>query len=72
MDKIESIKRIPVIDQSIDKIKDYILKGDLKTGDFLPPEMELCKKIEIGRSSLRETQKTLEIQGFVKIKQGWK
>lgn len=67
---IDSIKRVSVIDQSIDKLKDFIMKGDLKTGDFLPPEMELCKQLGIGRSTLRETIKTLELQGFVRKKHG--
>ena len=30
MAKIDSIKRIPVIDQSIDVIKSYIMEGNLK------------------------------------------
>jgi len=70
MAKIDSIKRIPVIDQSIDVIKAYIMEGNLKAGDFLPPEMELCKQLGIGRSTLREGIKTLEIQGFVRKKHG--
>jgi len=70
MANIDSIKRIPVIDQSIDVIKSYIMEGNLKTGDFLPPEMELCKQLGIGRSTLREAIKILEIQGFVRKKHG--
>lgn len=70
MAKIDSIKRIPVIDQSIDVIKSYIMGGNLKAGDFLPPEMELCKQLGIGRSTLREAIKILEIQGFVRKKHG--
>ena len=68
--KIDSIKKIPVIEQSVNVIKDYILSGNLKTGDFLPPEMQLCKQLGFGRSTLREAIKILELQGFVQKKHG--
>jgi DNA-binding FadR family transcriptional regulator len=70
MNKIGSIKKIPLIDQSTELIKEYIMSGNLKAGDFLPPEMDLCKQLSIGRSTLREAIKTLELQGFVRKKHG--
>jgi GntR family transcriptional repressor for pyruvate dehydrogenase complex len=70
MNRISSIKRKPLIDQSIEELKKCIMEGDLQTGDFLPPEMELCKLLGIGRSTVREAIKSLELQGFVRKKHG--
>ena len=70
MDKIKSIKRESITERSTATLKDFIIKGRLKTGDFLPPELELSKRLGIGRTTLREAIKTLELQGFVKKKHG--
>ena len=70
MDNLNVVKRTPVIEQSIEILKAYIMEGNLKNGDFLPPEMELCKRLGIGRSTLREAIKILELQGFIRKKQG--
>ena len=70
MDNLNEVKKIPLIEQSIEILKAYIMEGNLKNGDFLPPEMELCKRLGIGRSTLREAIKTLELQGFIRKKQG--
>ncbi|MDB4297667.1 FadR family transcriptional regulator [Flavobacteriaceae bacterium] len=70
MEKITAIKRKPITEQSVEILKDFIMEGKLKSGDFLPPEMELCKQLGIGRSTLREAVKILELQGFVKKRHG--
>jgi GntR family transcriptional repressor for pyruvate dehydrogenase complex len=70
MEKLASIKKESMTEQSRQALKDFIINGSLKAGDFLPPEIELSKRLGIGRSTLREAVKTLELQGFVKKKQG--
>ncbi|MDB4297665.1 FadR family transcriptional regulator [Flavobacteriaceae bacterium] len=70
MAKLKTIKRKPITEQSVEILKDFIMDGKLKSGDFLPPEMELCKQLGIGRSTLREAVKILELQGFVKKRHG--
>jgi GntR family transcriptional repressor for pyruvate dehydrogenase complex len=70
MDNLDAVSRISAIEQSSEILKAYIMEGNLKIGNFLPPEMELCKRLGIGRSTLREAIKILELQGFIKKKQG--
>jgi len=70
MTQIKKIEKKTILEYSIESLRDLITNGSLKTGDFLPGEMELCKQLGVGRSTLREAIKTLEIQGFIKKKHG--
>ena len=54
------------------KIKDLISKGHLKPGDRLPPETEIARQFHVGRNTIREALRVLEISGFVKIQRGGK
>jgi GntR family transcriptional repressor for pyruvate dehydrogenase complex len=47
-----------------------IFEGGLKTGDALPPEAIMLKHYEVGRASLREALRLLEVQGLVHIRAG--
>jgi DNA-binding transcriptional MocR family regulator len=50
-----------VTDEAISKIKDMLIRGELKAGDRLPPEKELSERLGLSRSSLREAVKALEL-----------
>ena len=52
------------------KIKELIFTGALKPGDKLPSENQLAKKFKVGRQSVREALRLLEISGFITIQQG--
>jgi GntR family transcriptional repressor for pyruvate dehydrogenase complex len=47
-----------------------ISEGGLKAGDALPPEATMLKHYEVGRASLREALRMLEVQGLVHIRAG--
>src|SRR2546422_2612683 len=47
-----------------------IFEGGLKAGDALPPEASMLKQYEVGRASLREALRLLEVQGLVHIRAG--
>jgi GntR family transcriptional regulator, transcriptional repressor for pyruvate dehydrogenase complex len=49
-----------------------ISEGGLKKGDSLPPEAAMLKHYEVGRASLREALRLLEVQGLVHIRAGAK
>lgn len=66
-----TVKKQSVTEQAVDILNDYILSGDLKTGEFLPPEKKLCEQLGIGRSTLREAIKILESNGLVRKKHGY-
>jgi GntR family transcriptional regulator, transcriptional repressor for pyruvate dehydrogenase complex len=47
-----------------------IVERDLPTGAKLPSESHMLKTYEVGRASLREALRILEIQGLIQIKPG--
>jgi GntR family transcriptional regulator, transcriptional repressor for pyruvate dehydrogenase complex len=52
------------------KMVDHLVNGDWLEGDRIPPERELCQKLGVGRSSLREAMKALEIIGIIEMRVG--
>lgn len=46
-------------------IKRKIINGELQRGEKLPPERELAETLGVGRNSVREALRTLEIMGVV-------
>lgn len=54
----------------IDQIQKLIMSGELRSGDQLPPERQLCEMLSIGRPALREALRALEIIGLVETKHG--
>lgn len=56
--------------QVYDELKDYIVQNQLKPGDKLPTEMEMCTLLGVSRNVLREAIKSLEISGIVSSKPG--
>ncbi|HJC92198.1 MAG TPA: GntR family transcriptional regulator [Candidatus Mediterraneibacter excrementigallinarum] len=57
-----------VVDRIVKQITDKIICGDLKPGDKLPTEPELCQAFQVGRNSVREAIKILCAYGIVYIK----
>lgn len=68
--KFRSIRQSSVVDQIIDHFKHALINGELKTGQRLPSENELCKQFGVGRSAIREAMKILKALGVVTIQQG--
>ncbi|WP_120520250.1 FadR/GntR family transcriptional regulator [Arthrobacter celericrescens] len=59
-----------VTDEAIGKIKDMLIRGELKAGDRLPPEKELSESLGLSRSSLREAVKALELIRVLDVRRG--
>ncbi len=59
-----------VTDEAISKIKDMLIRGELKAGDRLPPEKELSERLGLSRSSLREAVKALELIRVLDVRRG--
>ena len=53
-----------------DKIKDYILTHNLRPGDSLPTEAELCELLGVSRSNVREAIRTLTTLNIVSVRHG--
>jgi GntR family transcriptional regulator, transcriptional repressor for pyruvate dehydrogenase complex len=53
-----------------DQIQQLILRGDLKTGDRLPTELELADALGVSRSVIRDAMRALSAKGLVAVRQG--
>jgi GntR family transcriptional repressor for pyruvate dehydrogenase complex len=60
----------PVPELILDEIARLITEGILKPGDRLPSESELAERFGVGRSSLREAMRALQLLGIVEVIQG--
>ncbi len=54
----------------LSRIEADLLSGDLKPGDHLPPERQLAADLGVGRSSVREALRVLEVLGLVRTGTG--
>lgn len=57
-----------MVDKIVENITNAIINGEIKPGDKLPTETELCESMGVGRNTLREAIKILEAYGVVHIK----
>jgi GntR family transcriptional repressor for pyruvate dehydrogenase complex len=64
------VTKTTLSDNIADQIVQLISKGNLRPGDRLPPERELCKQFGVGRSSLREAVRCLAIVGLLDVRVG--
>jgi GntR family transcriptional repressor for pyruvate dehydrogenase complex len=67
---MKTIERIPIVQQVVNNLRDYILSGAIHVGDKLPSENDLCKELSVGRSTIREAFRILQANGYVEIKPG--
>ncbi len=52
------------------KMVSHLIRGDWRSGERIPAERELCQKLNVGRASLREALKALEIMGMIETRLG--
>jgi GntR family transcriptional repressor for pyruvate dehydrogenase complex len=52
------------------KMVAHLIRGDWQPGDRVPAERELCVRLGVGRASLREAMKALEIMGMIETRLG--
>lgn len=52
-------------DQIFEKLRDMIRSGRLEEGYVFPNETEMCRQMNIGRSTLREAYKQLALAGYI-------
>lgn len=68
--KIKRVQKISISEEIAKQIMDLISRGELKPGDHLPSERELCKDFGASRSSLREALRCLSIVGVLNARVG--
>lgn len=52
------------------ELRERILSGEFPEGTALPPERELVKQTQMGRTTVREALRILQVQGLVRMKSG--
>lgn len=69
--QVATITRPPRAFENVQQhILEQIRKGDLNSGDRLPPERELASRLGVGRSAIREALRSLEMSGVLRFKRG--
>ena len=53
-----------------DALKQWIVNSKLRPGDRLPSEKQLTEKYQVGKASVREALKSLEVQGLIRTTTG--
>lgn len=66
LNNLEEIKIEKPADVIIKQIRNLISSGQLKPGDRLPSERQLCTKFGVGRSHVRDALRKLEFYGILK------
>ncbi|MDR2018961.1 MAG: FCD domain-containing protein [Syntrophobacterales bacterium] len=64
------IKSKRTFDEIAIEIKKMIVGGVLRPGDRLPSEAEIAKQFNVGRQTVREALRLLELSGFVMVHKG--
>ena len=54
----------------VDQIRLLMRQGQLKPGDRLPPERDLCERFGVSRVPVRAALRMLESSGLVEIRVG--
>jgi GntR family transcriptional regulator, transcriptional repressor for pyruvate dehydrogenase complex len=57
-------------DRAADQILDMLISGGLHQGERLPPERELCVRLNVSRTVVREALNLLEARGLISIEHG--
>lgn len=55
---------------AMERIKQYVLSNQLRPGDPIPTESELCELLGVSRSSVREAIRTLSALDIVEVRHG--
>lgn len=67
---IKPKKTVKLANQIHEQILDWIISGELKVGDKLPSENELCNSFQVSRPIVREAILNLQADKFVQTKKG--
>lgn len=68
--QLRPASRTRLYHEIVQQIVSLLQDGQLKIGDMLPGERELCRSFQVSRGPLREALKALELSGVVSIVPG--
>ncbi len=67
---MKPIERISVVEQVMERLKEYIVENQIEPGDKIPTEKEICEMLGTGRSTVREAYRMLQAQGILEAQRG--
>ena len=70
MYQIDKVNKKLLASQVEDELMEYILKTPVNIGEKIPNEYELAEKYGVGRSTIRETVKSLVSKGILEVRRG--
>lgn len=68
--KAEQVRRKRLYENVVEQIEAAIVQGDLRPGDFLPAERDLCESFGVSRTAIREALFALHQSGLVDLENG--
>lgn len=66
LNTIQSVSRRSLHDEVVERLRDFVVEGDLTAGQKIP-EKELCERLGISRTPLREALKVLAADGLITL-----
>lgn len=66
----DKVQRTRLRDRAAERILDMVISGGLKPGERLPPERELCGRLGVSRTVVREALNLVEARGLISIEHG--
>lgn len=63
-------RKVTAAEQVVTRVRGLIERGEVKSGDRLPPERDLAQQLGVSRPSVRSGLKSLAAMGIVQIRQG--
>ncbi|MGH9582254.1 MAG: FadR/GntR family transcriptional regulator [Bryobacteraceae bacterium] len=70
MSGLKAVARVTLGEQVALQLAEMIAENRWRPGEKLPPEMDLCEALNVGRSTLREALKSLAFIGMVRMRAG--
>lgn len=67
---MKTIERVSIVDQVINNLIEHMDDNNCKPGDKMPTEKEVCESLGVGRSTVREAYRMMQVMGLVKSVQG--
>jgi len=67
---MEPLERISRTEKVLESLKERITSGSFEVGDKFDTEADICKSLNVGRSTVREALRILQTMGYIEIKPG--
>jgi GntR family transcriptional repressor for pyruvate dehydrogenase complex len=67
---VQQTRRTKLRDRAADQLLEMVVSGGLEPGERLPPERELCVRLGVSRTVVREALNLLEARGLISIEHG--